>query len=120
MTDDVRARAIEAAESVWRRNGLRRLSTAELLAAVVDAIEPIIRVAMLDHWIESPHMDRALEVREAEVRERLRAQVEALRDSAANARDVAQADGALVLSIGAMFNVAAYDRVLALLDESDE
>lgn len=53
-----------------------------LLDALVDAAAPAIRAdeaeRTLDRWLASDHVERVLDVREAEVRERLRAQVEAL------------------------------------------
>jgi hypothetical protein len=83
--DDVRTRAVEAGARAFPP-GWPAWDEEDIAAAVVDAVEPIIRaderVATLDRWLESPHMDRALEVREAEVRERLRAQVEVLHNQA--------------------------------------
>jgi hypothetical protein len=106
---DIREQAIEAAfEAMLRVDG--RVSD-NALAAVVDAVEPIIRA---DEQDEADHRlrmriheinDQVAEVKvaiEAEVRERLRAQVRALRD---------EYDESLY-----PYTHNALNRVLALLD----
>jgi hypothetical protein len=85
--DDVRARAIEAGARELRSMIMLRPGLVELAAAVVDAVEPIIRADERQKTLNDPGYERRDRRIKAEVRERLRAQVEALLTLAKVQRD---------------------------------